>query len=113
MNVGIWARGFAIPRKGMHKWDFRCSGPLGLTVAPCAWSSCFFFFFLHFFVNRRGHLPDARGVEQASEPEGAELPGATVAPRRVHVVFTRQNFNQAGVGTPPPPPYALIKGSVK
>jgi hypothetical protein len=67
-----------------------------------------FFFFstlqYSFFVNRRGHLPDARGVEQASEPEGAELPGATVAPRRVHVVFTRQNFNQAGVRNPTSPP---------
>ncbi len=25
MNVEIWDRGSAIPRKGIHKWDFHCS----------------------------------------------------------------------------------------
>ena len=36
---------------------------------------------------RRGHLPDARGVQPAGQPQGAQLPGAQVAPGGVHLIL--------------------------
>jgi hypothetical protein len=33
-ECGNWGWGRAIPRKAIYKWDFRCSGGLGVTVPP-------------------------------------------------------------------------------
>ena len=44
---------------------------------------------------RRGHIPDARGVQPAGQPQGAQLPGAQVAPGGIHLILSRQDIHQA------------------
>ncbi len=36
-ECGNWGWGRAIPRKGIHKWDFRCSAWVFFSVLTCIW----------------------------------------------------------------------------
>ncbi len=49
-ECGNWGLGHAIPRKGIHKWDFRCSAAAGVF---CCWEAFLWAFFkcrnIHFW----------------------------------------------------------------